>query len=82
VTYQEVLEAQGFLCSMGKKGGCHDNAAMESLKVEQVNDRRYQTREEARADVFEYIEVYYNPIRRHSTLNYLPPRDVENQEAA
>jgi putative transposase len=84
--YQEVLELHGFLCSMSRKGDCYDNAAMESffhsLKVEQVNDCRYQTREEAKADVFEYIEAYYNPIRRHSTLNYLSPRDFENRKAA
>jgi putative transposase len=53
-----------------------------SLKVEQVNDCRYLTREDARADVFEYIETYYNTVRRHSTLNYLSPRDLENQKAA
>ena len=43
---------------------------------------RHRTREEAKADVFEYIETYYNPIRRHSTLNYLSPRDFENRMAA
>jgi transposase InsO family protein len=84
--YQEALETHGFLCSTGKKGDCYDNAAMESffhsLKVGQVNDCRHQTREEAKADVFEYIETYYNPIRRHSTLNYLSPRDFENRKAA
>lgn len=84
--YQEVLERHGFLCSMSRKGDCYDNAAMESffhsLKVEQVNDCRYRTREEAKADLFEYIETYYNPIRRHSTLNYLSPRDFENRKAA
>ena len=53
-----------------------------SLKVGQVNDCRYQTREEAKADVFEYIETYYNPVRLHSTLNYLSPRDFENRKAA
>jgi len=52
------------------------------LKVEQVNDCRYQTREEAKADIFEYIEAHYNPIRRHPTLNYLSPRDFENRMAA
>jgi transposase InsO family protein len=60
--YQEALETHGFLCSMSKKGDCYDNAAMKSffhsLKVEQVNGCRYQTREEAKADVFEYIETY------------------------
>jgi len=84
--YQAALELHGFLCSMSRKGNCYDNAAMESffhsLKVEQVHDRRYRTREEARADIFEYIETYYNPIRRHSTLDYLSPRDFENRKAA
>ncbi len=84
--YQAVLERHGFLCSMSKKGDCHDNAAMESffhsLKVEQVNDCHYQTREEAKADIFEYIEAYHNPVRPHSTLNYLSPRDFENRKAA
>ena len=52
-----------------------------SLKVEQVNDCRYRTREEAKADVFECIVTYYNPVRRHSTLNYLSPRDFEEGRA-
>ena len=81
--YQALLETQGFLCSMSRKGDCYDNAAMESffhsLKVEQVNGCRYRTREEAKADVFEYIETYYNAVRRHSTLNYLSPRDFEKR---
>jgi len=63
--YQALLETHGFLCSMSRKGDCYDNAAMESffhsLKVEQVNGCRYRTREEAKADVFEYIETYYSP---------------------
>lgn len=84
--YQRLLQQYGLLCSMSRKGNCYDNAAMESffhsLKVEQVNDRRYPNREEAKADVFEYIETYYNPVRRHSTLNYLSPRDFENRKAA
>lgn len=84
--YQALLAAHGCLCSMSRKGDCYDNAAMESffhtLKVEQVNDAKYRTREEAKADVFEYIETYYNPIRRHSTLNYLSPRDFENRMVA
>jgi putative transposase len=53
-----------------------------SLKVEQVHDVRYRTREDAKTEVFEYIETYYNPVRRHSTLNYLSPRDFENRKAA
>jgi len=84
--YQALLETHGFRCSMSRKGDCYDNAAMESffhsLKVEQVNDCRYRTREEAKVDVFEYIETYYNAVRRHSTLNYLSPREFERQRAA
>lgn len=84
--YQSLLDQHGFLCSMSKKGDCYDHAAMESffhtLKVEQVHGVRYQTREEARADVFEYIETYYNRKRRHSTLNYQSPWDFENRMAA
>ncbi len=53
-----------------------------SLKVEQVNECRYRTQEEAQADVFEYIETYYNAVRRHSTLNYLSPREFEKRMAA
>jgi putative transposase len=71
---------------MSRKGDCYDNAAMESffhsLKVEQVHDVCYRTRDEAKADVFEYIETYYNTVRRYSTLNYLSPRDFENRKAA
>jgi transposase InsO family protein len=84
--YQALLEQQGFLCSMSKKGDCYDNAAMESffhtLKVEQVHGARYPTRAAAKADVFEYIETYYNPKRRHSTLNYQSPWEFEKRMAA
>jgi putative transposase len=70
---------------MSRKGDCYDNAATESffhsLKVEQVNDCRYPTREETKADVFGYIEAYYNPVRRHSALNSLSPRAFENRKA-
>jgi putative transposase len=84
--YQRLLERHGILCSMSRKGDCYDNAAMESffhsLKVEQTEGKRYATREDARADVFEYIEPYYNRKRRHSTLNYLSPCDFEDRRAA
>lgn len=84
--YQRRLERHGFLCSMSRKGDCYDNAAMESffhsLKVEHTEGKRYATREEAKADVFEYIESYYNRQRRHSTLNYLSPCDFEARMAA
>jgi putative transposase len=68
---------------MSRKGDCYDNAAMESfchsVNVEQVNDCRYPTREEAKADVFGYIEAYYNSVRWHSALNSLSPRAFENR---
>jgi putative transposase len=70
--YQKQLEHYGMLCSMSGKGNCYDNAPIESwfktLKVERVNSRRYATRAQARSDVFSYIETFYNPRRRHSSL--------------
>ncbi len=70
---------------MSRKGDCYDNAAMESffhsLKVEQTQGARDATREDVKADVFEYIETYYNRQRRHSTLNYLSPCDFEARMA-
>ena len=83
--YQAALELHGFLCSMSRKAIVTTTPpwkAFHSLKVEQVHDHRYRTRGRARADLFEYIETYYNPIRRHSTLDYLSPRDFENRKAA
>ena len=68
---------------MSRRGDCWDNAAMESffsrLKTERIYRRVYRNREEARADVFDYIERFYNPRRRHSTLGYLNPMDYEKQ---
>ena len=80
--YQALLEQHGLMCSMRRKGDCYDNAAMESLKVEQIQGTGYPTREAAKADVFEYIETYYNPKRRHSTLDYQSPWDFEDRMAA
>lgn len=69
------------MCSMSRKGDCWDNAVAESffatLKKELVNDTAWQTREEARAALFEYIEVWYNRERRHSSIDYLSPADYE-----
>jgi putative transposase len=83
---EQVLEKRGFLRGMSRKGDCYDNAAMESffhsLKVEQVHGVRYRTRENAKAEVVEYIETDYNPVRRHSTLDYLSPREFERRRAA
>jgi putative transposase len=79
--YQARLAEHGIVCSMSRKGNCWDNAPMESffhtLKTERVHHRDYQTRAEARRDIFEYIEVFYNRQRRHSTLGYLSPVQFE-----
>ena len=82
--YRRLLERHGITCSMSRRGDCWDNAPMESffasLKKELVHHEDYQSRAEARASVFEYIEVFYNRVRRHSALGYLSP--VEYEQAA
>ena len=82
--FQRLMAEHGITCSMSRSGNVWDNAAMESffssLKTERVNRRAYPTRDEARADVFDYIERFYNRRRRHSTLGYLSP--VEFEDAA
>jgi putative transposase len=79
--YQRLLAKHGITCSMSRRGDCWDNAPMESffasLKKELVHDEDYQTRAEARVSVFEYIEVFYNRVRRHSALGYLSPAEYE-----
>jgi transposase InsO family protein len=79
--YQHLLQTHGILCSMSRKGNCWDNAAMESfwatLKTELVHHQHYASREEARQSIFEYIEVFYNRIRLHSSLNYQSPEAFE-----
>jgi putative transposase len=79
--FQRLLSAHGIACSMSRRGDCWDNAAMESffssLKTERTSRRRYVSRDEARADVFDYIERFYNPRRRHSKLGYVSPVDYE-----
>ena len=82
--FQRLLAHHGIECSMSGKGDCWDNAAMESffstLKMERVHPRpRYLTRDEARADVFDYIERFYNPQRRHSTLGHISPIQFEQR---
>ncbi len=75
--FQDKLAEYGMVCSMSRKGNCWDNAPSESffnsLKNERVHGTRYETREEAVADLFAYIEVFYNRSRRHSTLGYKSP---------
>jgi transposase InsO family protein len=79
--YQRALAERGLVCSMSRRGDCWDNAPMESffasLKKELVHDEDYQTREEAKASVFEYIETFYNRVRRHSALGYKTPAEYE-----
>ena len=79
--YQHLLTGRGIVCSMSGKGDCWDNAVMESfwatLKAELVNQTHYATHEEARASIFEYIEVFYNRQRLHSSLGYLSPEQIE-----
>ena len=79
--YQQALRSHGMICSMSRKGDCWDNAPMESffhtLKTELVHHRDYQTRNQAKADIFEYIEVFYNRSRRHSALGYMTPAQYE-----
>jgi putative transposase len=79
--FQRLLAAQGITCSMSRKGDCWDNAAIESFfstpKTERTGRRRYASRDEARADVFDYIERFYNPRRRHSTLGQVSPDQFE-----
>jgi putative transposase len=75
--YQHLLAKNGFVCSMSRKGNCYDNAPMESfwgkLKQEWLYDRRFRTRAEAKAAIFEYIEVFYNRRRRHSSCGNIAP---------
>jgi putative transposase len=79
--YQQQLKTFGMIPSMSRKGDCYDNAVVESffhtLKNEEVGDQVYPTREEARQAVIEYIEMFYNSYRRHSSLGYLAPNDFE-----
>ena len=79
--YQGRLARAGISCSMSRKGNCWDNACVESffatLKKELIHDQRYTTREQAKRDIFEWIEVFYNRQRRHTTLGYRSPAEYE-----
>ena len=80
--FQKLLDSHGITCSMSRRGNCWDNAAMESffstLKTERLSRKIYRTRDDLRADVFDYIERFYNPKRMHSTIGYLSPMQFEN----
>jgi putative transposase len=81
--YQKRLEDAGIICSMSRRGNCWDNAPSESffasLKKEMVYRTRFETRQQARSAIFEWIEVWYNRKRRHSTLGYMSPEAFERQ---
>ena len=79
--YQRVLAAEGIVCSMGGVGQCWDNAPMESffgrLECETASGLMFATRDQALAEIFEYLEVLYNRVRRHSSLGLLSPEEFE-----
>lgn len=81
--YQNMLNDNGIQCSMSRKGNCWDNAVMESFfgrfKVELIYAENYKTVETAQAGIFEYIEMFYNRMRRHSANGYLSPNEYEQQ---
>ena len=81
--FQELLKKYCIIASMSGTGNCYDNAAMESffhtLKTEHIYFESYYTREQAKQSIFEYVEVFYNRQRRHSTLGYVAPMIFENR---
>ena len=84
--YRLALAQDGMIPSISRRACCYDNAAMESfwhsLKVELIHRHTYQTREEAKQAIFDYIEVFYNRTRQHSTIGYLSPVAFELQHSA
>ncbi|WP_371746144.1 IS3 family transposase [Myxococcus sp. CA040A] len=84
--YRERLAEHGITCSMSRKGNCWDNAVVESffssLKMELVHTRRFRTHDEATLALFEYIEVFYNRKRRHSSPGYVSPAEYERTAEA
>ena len=81
--YQQRLFALHIQCSMSRPGNCWDNAVVESffatLKTELIHQRQFATRQDARAEIFEYVEGFYNRCRRHSSLGYRSPMEFEHQ---
>ncbi|PZU60648.1 MAG: hypothetical protein DI547_02285 [Sphingobium sp.] len=81
--FQRLMADNGVTRSMSRSGNCWDNAAMESffssLKTERIGKKVYRSRAQAKADVFDYIECFYNLTRRHWTLGYLSPMDFERE---
>jgi len=81
--FQGLLKTNGITCSMSDKGSCYDNAVVESffasLKRERTKRKKYRTRDEARADVFDYIERFYNRERRHGYVGNISPAEFEER---
>ncbi len=81
--FRTVMRNHSITCSMSRKGSCYDNAVVESffktIKIELTREMRFKTREEARSAIFEYIEIFYNRRRLHSTLGYQSPVEYEKQ---
>ena len=82
--FRQLLKVHGFKGSMSRKGDCWDNAVVESffgsLKQDRVQWRSYQTRYHAQQDILDYISMFYNGYRLHSTLGYISPNDFEKQQ--
>ena len=83
--YQKILSLYSIKCSMSRVGNCYDNSVIETffrtLKIESIYHNYFETREEAKKTIFEYIEVFYNQQRRHSYLDYLSPAEFESMAA-
>ncbi len=81
--WQSFLKANNVISSMSRRGNCHDNAVAESffqlLKRERIRRKIYATRDEARSDIFDYIEMFYNPKRRHGSAMQLSPVEYEKR---
>ena len=84
--YRDMLREHEMVCSMSGKGDCLDNAVAErffgSLKRERTSHQHYETRQEARNDVIDYIEMFYNSTRLHSYLGYTSPNEYEKMPRA
>lgn len=82
-SHRELLKSYGIIQSMSRRGNCYDNAVAESffhsLKTELTHHIKFETRSQANQAIFEYIEVFYNRQRLHSSNNYMSPVDFENQ---
>jgi len=83
--WQNFLKSHGLVCSMSRRGNCYDNAVAESffqlLKRERIKRKIYKTREAARQDIFNYIEMFYNPVRRHGSNDNVSPAEFEKKHA-